>query len=321
MVQPLRRVLVVGATHGNELTGVWVTHRIERRPGLAKRPSLDDVITVIGNPEAYRDTRRFVHADLNRQFRVEDLGDLSLCGYEHQRAKVLHRSFGAGAGDGQAADFVVDLHTSTASMGISFIVEGWDDVGLAAAAWCMRELEPQSASGELPPVRILRETLPRRDSGHLIAMCPHGIMVEVGPVPQGVLRHDACTWMEAATMAVLDFLEALNTGRLDLPQRVVVYSDLAVKVPAPCGPDGKPAAVFHPDFQGRDFEPLRKGDPLFVDLDGEVIRYDGAHGDVIWPVFVNEGAYYLPESGLGFGVTLREEVDVPVVATSAQVEH
>mmetsp|Transcript_19356 Transcript_19356/g.54609 ORF Transcript_19356/g.54609 Transcript_19356/m.54609 type:complete len:156 (-) Transcript_19356:100-567(-) len=145
-------------------------------------------------------------------------------------------------------------------------------------------------------------------------MCPHGLMVEIGPVPQGVLRHDACTWMETATQAVLDFLEALNTGRLDLPPRAVVYSDLAVKVPAPCRPDGKPTAIFHSAFQGSDFKALRTGDPMFVDLKGEVIRYEGTHGDVIWPVFVNEGAYYLPESGLGFGVTRREEMEVPAVA-------
>jgi len=313
----VRRVLVVGATHGNELTGAWVTRRLERHPGLARRPSLEDVVTVVGNPEAYHATRRFVDADLNRQFRLEDLANMSLAGYEHQRAKVFHHRFGAGASSGEAVDFIVDLHSSTASMGISYIVEGWSDIGLAAAAWCQRALEPRCHSGELPPVRILRETLSRRDSGHLIAMCPHGLMVEIGPVPQGVLRHDACTWMETATLAVLDFLEALNTGRPDLPRRAIVYSDMAVKVPAPCCPDGKPAAVFHRAFQGQDFEPLRKGDPMFVDMEGEVIRYDGAQGDVIWPVFVNEGAYYLPESGLGFGVALREEVEVPAVAVSA----
>jgi len=290
---------------------------LEHLPHFARRPSLEPVTTILGNPEAYRTTRRFVDVDLNRQFREEDLANLSHAGYEHQRAKALDARFGSRARPGEAADFIVDLHTSTSSMGITYITEGWSDVGLAAAVWCQRQLGPRCAVGELPPVRVVRESLGRRETPHLISMCPHGLMIEIGPVPQGVLRHDACTWMEAATTAVLDFLEALNSGSLELPQRAVVYNDLSVKVPAPLGPDGKPAAIFHSDFQGKDFQPLHNGDPMYLTLDGEVVRYDGRHGETIWPVFVNEGAYYLPESGLGFGVTIRDEIDVPALGLDA----
>lgn len=144
-----------------------------------------------------------------------------------------------------------------------------------------------------------------------------GLTIEIGPVPQGVLLHDACLWMEAAVVAVMDFVEAFNTNNLSsLPKRAVVYRDFSAKVPVPVGSDGKPVAIFHKDFQGSDFRPLRKGDPLFVDLDGSVIAYDGSFGDEVWPIFVNEAAYYFPESGLGFGVTVREEIDVPHVTVS-----
>lgn len=303
-VPPFRRVLIVGATHGNEFTGPWCIRRIEQDPQLVARPSLEAVKTLIGNPQAYKDSRRFVDEDLNRQFRPADLEGANRVSYEQQRAKVL-TAYGAGM------DFVVDLHTTTTSMGITYIVEGWSDVGLAAAVWCQQFLQPRVASGELPPVYIIRESIKRDDCPHLIAMGREGIMIEVGPIPQGILRHDVCAWMEAAITAVMDFLEALNTGALDLPHRATVFRDIAVKIPVPLGDDGKPTALFHSSFQGRDFMPLCKGDPMFVRLDGEVIAYNGSHGDKVWPTFVNEGAYYLPESGLGFCVTVQEDIEVP----------
>mmetsp|Transcript_7483 Transcript_7483/g.20215 ORF Transcript_7483/g.20215 Transcript_7483/m.20215 type:complete len:356 (-) Transcript_7483:22-1089(-) len=313
-VRPLRRVLVVGATHGNEATGVWVCQRIQHKPEIVARPSISVVDTVIGNPQGYKETRRFVDLDLNRQFMVDDLADLSLTGYEHQRAKVLDARFGPKSSSSPAADFVVDCHTTTTSMGITLITEPWSKVGLAAACWCQGRLRQMFAGGDGPQVHVVAEGFSKHSSPHLMSMGREGLMIEVGPVPQGVLRHDACAWTEAALSSVMDFLEGVNTGTLDgYAETATVYRDVNIKVPAPTGPDGKPTAVFHRDFQGSDFRPLRKGDPIFMCIDGTVITYDGAHGDVVWPLFINEGAYYLPESGLGFAIALQEEVDVPAI--------
>lgn len=41
---------------------------------------------------------------------------------------------------------------------------------------------------------------------------------------------------------------------------------------------------------------------MFVDLDGNVISYDGKYGSPITLVFVNEGGYYYSNSGTGIGV-------------------
>lgn len=316
---------MVGATHGNELTGAWVAKRVESEPELAARPSFESVQTLIGNPRAYAATARFVDADLNRQFSTEALQDLSRPGYEAARARELDALFGpkaapaaASGRPGGSADFLVDLHTTTSEMGVTFIAEPWSPLGVAAACWCQRELRPRAAAGELPEVRVVLESLDRRASPHLISAARDGLMIEVGPVPQGLLLARACGWMEAAAAAVMDFLEKFNAGaRLDLPEKMVVYRDVGVKVPVPTGADGKPEAVFHADFQGGDFKPLRKGDPMFQRVSGEVITYDGAHGEEIWPLFINEAAYYLPESGLGFGVSLREEAEVPQVICSS----
>jgi len=320
-VHPVRRVAIVGATHGNELTGAWVVRRILHAPDLVQRPSFEAWEAMLGNPRAYQETRRFVDEDLNRQFLSEALSNLALPGYEAQRAKALAAQFGPKAKgdckDTAACDFLVDLHTTTTAMGITLIAEPWSPVGVAAACWCQQRLRPRTEAGDLPEVRVMLESLDKQSSPHLISVAREGLMIEIGPVPQGVLKADACRWMEITTSAVMDFLHSLNTGTdLDLPPKAHVFRDIGIKIPAPLSEDGKPAAMFHEAFEGKDFQPLRKGEPMFLGVDGKIICYDGSYGDVIWPCFVNEAAYYLPQSGLGFGVTLHEEIEVPAVTTS-----
>lgn len=60
----------------------------------------------------------------------------------------------------------------------------------------------------------------------------------------------------------------------------------------------------------RDFAPLRAGDAMFVLPNGSVVEYDGALGEVVHPVFVNEAAYYYAQSGRGIGLTTL--VDWPI---------
>ena len=71
-----------------------------------------------------------------------------------------------------------------------------------------------------------------------------------------------------------------------------------------------PALMVHGSVQDRDFGELRVGDPLFVELDGTVVPYDGSHGDVVHVIFVNEGGYYYESSGTGVGVAVRSQFDL-----------
>ena len=66
--------------------------------------------------------------------------------------------------------------------------------------------------------------------------------------------------------------------------------------------------MFHPDLQDHDWRELRTGDPMFVRMDGNIDHYDGQHGDVVRVHFVNEAAYYLPSSGLGFELSMEAEL-------------
>ena len=63
------RVVVSGATHGNELAGAWVVQRLEhRRNELTSRYPSVWVEPLLANPLAHEKNVRFIDEDLNRQF-------------------------------------------------------------------------------------------------------------------------------------------------------------------------------------------------------------------------------------------------------------
>ena len=66
-----------------------------------------------------------------------------------------------------------------------------------------------------PPLQsqILMHAIPDRlQRPNLSSVARHGFTIEVGPVPQGVLRHDAVQHTLAALYHVLDFIEHYNNN-------------------------------------------------------------------------------------------------------------
>jgi len=125
---------------------------------------------------------------------------------------------------------------------------------------------------------------------------PHGIEIEVGPVPQGVVRADVLILTERIINSVLHGLDRWNRDEeLKIPDEITVYRYIGDS-DFPRAPDGSIAGMIHPLRQDRDFEPLQPGDPLYLGFDGSVTTYDGPPGVV--PVFVNEAAYYEKRAAL-----------------------
>jgi succinylglutamate desuccinylase len=50
-MNPIKRVAVVGGTHGNELTGIYLVKKFEQLPHLIQRASFASV-TCLANPKA-----------------------------------------------------------------------------------------------------------------------------------------------------------------------------------------------------------------------------------------------------------------------------
>lgn len=103
----MRKILLVGSQHGNELLGDRLIRRIKRHhPDL-----LDKVDFCLANPKAQRAKTRFVESDMNRSFAR------GLHTYEARRAAKLLAHITEGN-----YSLVLDLHTTTDKMEPCFIV-------------------------------------------------------------------------------------------------------------------------------------------------------------------------------------------------------
>ena len=387
----IETVTIVGGTHGNEYTGVWCIRAIERQresynhhrrlveegmirnnddadedsvgktvvndnDGMQKNvfemyPTLR-IETLLGNPMAHLQNRRFVDVDLNRQFirrrnagvsgrgKNDDENDTTNantteCYYEATRAREIETLLGKrrrsgndnddddGSNDG-VVDVVIDLHTTTANMGITIILsEGYEPIMARAAAHALyRCRQYYSTNGSSSS-----SSSDTNDSGRVSVQClieegdkfvdlsscvgKHGITIEVGPVPQGVLRHDAVIKTQVAVNALLEYFHLHNVESLTIQQQQQqnaetgsVLSLLQERLMniyprgiVPCyrsSPDMKicwptttttttaidnynanpnfPSWMVHESIQDHDFETvLHIGDPLFVSLDGNTV--------------------------------------------------
>jgi aspartoacylase len=287
------RVLVVGGTHGNERNATWLVELWRRRLGTLRRHGLV-VELVIGNPAAHAAGRRYIERDLNRSFDPSLLADPERRELEVDRARELLALHGPAAAE--PCLVALDLHSTTAAMGNCLVVYGRRPADLALAAGLQQRLG-------LPI--YLHEGDPSQ-TGYLVERWPCGLVVEVGPVPQGVVQAAICHQTTLALETALELLAEARRGRLRQPPELVVHRHLAT-LDLPRHGDGSPAAVVHPLRQHRDWQPIHPGDPLFQGPDGRTHPYvppATLEREAVWAVFINEAAY--GEKGIALSLTRRE---------------
>ena len=280
-------VLVVAGTHGNEVNAPWLMQQWQANPALIDAAGLP-VQRVIGNPEAFRRRCRYVDRDLNRCF-LPDALEPEASGLEFQRAGELLRQYGA---DGQHPCAVaIDLHSTTAGMGNSLVVYGRRPADLALAALV------QGALG-LP---IYLHEADAQQTGFLVESWPCGLVIEVGPVPQGVLNARVVEQTRLGLETCLKVLDQARQGSARLPDSLVVHRHLGSR-DLPKSENGEPQALVHPELQGRDWQDIAATQALFRAADGTDRGEPWVEGEV--PVFVNEAAY--AEKSIAFSLTRRE---------------
>jgi aspartoacylase len=287
------RVAIVGGTHGNEFTGAYLIKKWEKHPELLKKPTFQ-TLTLLANPQAFQAGRRYIDRDLNRCFTHKDLQNPTLSAWEDKRAKELNQLLGPKGHP--KFDFILDLHSTTANMGLTAILVGAHPFNLKLAAY-LSSIEPA--------LKILYHNLKQGgDSWFLESISDRGFTLEVGPVPQGTLDAGLFQKTEGLVYAILDYLEKSNLGQLTpANSSLTLYQQLKV-VDYPRNPNGELEGMVHPQLQGRDYQELKKGDPLFLTFEGETIYYE--ESETVWPVFINEAAYY--EQGAAMCHTKKTEV-------------
>ncbi|WP_216903845.1 aspartoacylase [Synechococcus sp. CCY 9618] len=287
------RVMVVGGTHGNERNAPWLLGAWQRHPTLLRSSGLA-LELVLGNPEAHAAGHRYLDRDLNRSFVPSLLAAAEPGDRELRRAReLLHRHGPEGTAPCLVA---LDLHSTTAAMGNSLVVYGRRPADLALAAGLQQRLG-------LP---VYLHEHDAAQTGYLVESWPCGLVLEVGPVPQGVINATICRQTQLALEAALAVLAGARAGELQQPQELVVHRHLG-SLDLPRHGDGSPAAVVHPQRQHRDWHRIGAGEPLFLTAEGTTIGFH-PEGDLadqpVWAVFINEAAY--GEKGIALSLTRRE---------------
>jgi len=299
----IKNIAITGGTHGNELTGVYLVKKWQNNPKLITRSNFE-TITKLMNERAIKEVRRYVDQDLNRSFGLNDLADDALNTYEAKLAKELNSVLGKKGSQEPKVDFIVDLHTTTANMGLSIVVSNTSTITWRAIAYlCKMEplLKVYRWQGDI-------------ENAFVDSMAPHGFAIEVGAVPQGVLRTDLFLKTEALIYHLLDYVEKENSGdELELASELEIYEH-EVLVDYPRNEEGEIVAMVHQERQDRDFTLIEQGDPLFLTLENETIVYEG---EPRYTLFINEAAYYEK----GFAMTLANKREVEVRGLEDKIDY
>ena len=287
----IRRVAIVGGTHGNELTGAYLVKKFARSPESVQRSSFETTV-LLANPLAFAARQRYVERDLNRCFSLENLQDMTAASYEDNQARAIYQQLSR---SDQKTDFIMDLHSTTSNMGLTIILTNRHPFNLRMAAYL---------STLYPAIKFY--SWMDSQNAFLRSMSELGCAIEVGAIAQGLLDATLFEQTQALVYGILDYLEAQNRGLdLDLPDQLTLF-ECTTMVDYPKTEQGELAAMIHPHLQFKDYQPLQSGDAMFLTFDGITIPYSG---ETTYPVFINEAAYY--EKGIAMCLTRKQDISVP----------
>jgi aspartoacylase len=328
---------------------VWVVKSWDAKQSSGNYADSLKITTLVGNPIAHEQNKRFVDQDLNRCFSLQNLQAATQASsktVEQQRALELNAWLGPkqflqdSIEQPANMDLIVDLHTTTADMGVSLIVGQGDVLTTTMASYVVMKMRKRSSKPS-EKIQIMMHTHDGQDTRpNLSSIARHAFTIEVGAVPQGVIRHDKTQDMQNALELALECLTRLKENVDGVVRELQEYyggttvpcyrsapaqhhGEMSAKLVWPSLQDNPnfPAYMVHSSLQDQDFTAsLHQGDPLFVDLQGNVIEYDGRYGSPITLMFINEGGYYFSSSGTGISVAQPDRFDL-LTGTLVQSEN
>lgn len=310
--KPLKRVVVVGGTHGNEIVGIQLVRHI---PEILSEQKLSCTTFKPefqrGNEHAISMCVRYVDSDLNRAFGSDGSSE----GSEKERSAQLRSMLTKDGTD--VPDMVLDIHSSTSNCGIMLICSDEADVLM---------LQVIAALHVSPALQKYRQHIhcflaqPKEAVGkprviaNLGAMAAHDFGLEVGPQAHGTLGEGIYAMALAVVMEVLSIVDGFNAGSLAFPARELEVFRLLRPVMLPTDEHGQITAMVSPNI--RDYDVVKPGEPLFVDFKGRAVHNESTAlqplpADGFVPIFVGESAYW--KDGRAFTATAREKLLLPAL--------
>ena len=285
----LKNILIVSGTHGNEINPVWAVKQY-----INQKNNNDNNIEykfVIGNPLAYEKGCRYIDNDLNRSFDlIKNNPDNSI--YEINRANLLVEKFGVNGLE--PCEIAIDLHTTTANMGTSIVMYGRRGKDFCLAALLQHKFG-------LP---IYLHEKDEKQTGFLVEAWPCGLVIEIGSVGQNFYDLDVINRFLIILSSLRDEIKKLKNNQIQLPKVLTVHVHQG-SIDYPRAKDGEINALIHPKRMNQDWKPIKKGDPLFIDMEGNTINYTAE--ETIWPVFIGEVSY--KEKNIAMSYTKKEVIN------------
>ena len=273
---PIQQILLVGGTHGNELTGVRM---VEQWHQLSNSIALDEIsITpLIANLTAVKNRVRFVEEDLNRQFSEVALTSEPST-LEAKLAHQLNRKYGQTSNN--PFDLVIDVHNTTSNMGATLILIERNEFNVQLARYVYNAM---------PECNILLEDdQSYAKHPYLCSIGKYGVMIEMGAQPQGVCRADVFAGSMQLLNCIAEFCTLWNQQKLTENESATAYQFIE-NIGFPLDQDNQVSAMVHPDVQDADFVAIENGCPIFEYFTGEVSYLQS--DETIYPHFINEAAY------------------------------
>ena len=293
MKSQIQHVLIAGGTHGDEWTGVKLIQAFLKQPDVILRPSFK-TSAIIGNPEAFKTEKRYLDRDLNRSFQKELLTDFGNSDREVQLARNLLATYGPQGTD--PADFVMDLHTTTAATGACLILSHPSLINLHFARYL---------SEAIPNLKVALWGGDRK-TGFFKDALPNGVTFEIGPIAQRTWNAEIYFATQAAVLAALDFFTFWNEHPEHFADKSLEVYEPYRTVNYPLDAHGELSAMIHPSVDGKDFN-LFSGDlQAFIQPSGKVITIplDGPS----YPMFVGEASYY--EKNVAFYLMKKRRIGI-----------
>lgn len=273
-------VLITGGTHGNEMSGIQaVTNWSANKSSLQTIAPTTNIKLCLVNQAAISAKTRYIDEDLNRQFSVGKLSEplQTSSPNEAKLAQAFNQEYGPKGAS--IIDFNIDIHNTTSNMGPTLIVLVNDEFHQQLARYVKQKI-PQC-------IILLEDYQDFEQFGYLCTVANKGVMVEVGPQAQGVLKADVLQQTIDMTCAILTFIEAYNNGLKQLLPPAEAFR-LDSEFAYPTNEAGEKTAMIHKELDGKDFIALLPGQACFIDFDGNTIPWEGKQ---TYPHFIAEAAY------------------------------
>jgi aspartoacylase len=283
-MKKMQRIALIGGTHGNELSGIYLVKKWLAQQTLKQWDTLDITARIV-NPRACEQSVRYIETDLNREFGV-GLDDMDKTGYEALLAKKINIEFGPKGNS--PYEFLIDLHNTTSNMGACLMLQRKNAFTVLLGGYVKHRM---------PHANIyFQDNVPEEKQNFLLTVAQQGVTVEVGPQPNSVLQQETLGLMEEMTKHILDFVELCNSGTaLEIPDEYDAFQ-YSENLHLPVNENGQREGLVSSLVDQKDFQPIEPGQVVMETFAGEKITWQGDY--TAYPLFVNEAAYHTSHSAM-----------------------